>query len=87
VNDFGYFTAAGKALLAGENPYRALLYIYPLPAAVAAAPFSLIPIAWSAVLFIGLSMGLAAFALTREGYQRLPLLMSFPALTAMTTGQ
>jgi hypothetical protein len=88
VNDFGYFVMAGKVLLAGENPYQASSpYIYPLPAAVAAAPFSLIPIAWSSVLFIGLSMGLAAFSLTREGYQRLPLLMSFPALTAMTTGQ
>jgi hypothetical protein len=88
VNDFGYFVMAGKALLAGGNPYRASSpYIYPLPAAVAAAPFSLIPIAWSAVLFIGVSMGLAALALTREGYQRLPLLMSFPALTAMATGQ
>src|SRR5689334_14368985 len=87
VNDFGYFLAAGRTLLAGENPYRVSLYIYPLPAAVAAAPFSMVPIAWSAVLFIGLSMGLSAFALSRDGYQRLPLLMSFPALTAMTTGQ
>jgi hypothetical protein len=87
VNDLGYFVSAGKALLDGENPYRVGMYIYPLPAAVAAAPFSVLPFAWSAVLFIGLSMGFSAFALTREGYHRLPILMSFPALTAMTAGQ
>ena len=87
VNDFGYFVAAGRALLDGENPYLVSMYIYPLPAAVAAAPFSVLPIAWSAVIFIGLSMGFSGFALTREGYHRLPVLMSFPALTAMTTGQ
>jgi len=87
VNDLGYFVRAGRALLDGDNPYRVGMYIYPLPAAVAAAPFSVLPFAWSAVLFIGLSMGLSAFALTREGYHRLPILMSFPALTAMTAGQ
>ena len=84
--DFGYFWAAGRVLLDGGSPYQSL-YVYPLPAAVAAAPFGLLPARWAVVVFVGLSMALCAFALTREGYQRLPILMSFPALTAMSTGQ
>ena len=86
LKDFGYFWAAGRVLLEGGSPYQSL-YVYPLPAAVAAAPFAMLPAHWAVVLFVGLSMALCAFALTREGYQRLPILMSFPALTAMSTGQ
>ena len=56
---------------------------YPLPAVVMMAPIGLVPVVVARVLFAGLSAGLLAFAITRDGYGRLPLLLSISFVTAV----
>ncbi len=63
-------------------------YVYPLTSAIGSIPFS----AWldpipAAACFIGLSSTLLAWALTSDGYQRLPLFLSVPFLWAANSGQ
>ena len=86
--DFNYYWMGGKEVLAGHDPYKTVApFIYPLTAAVAVAPLAWLALIPAGVVFVGLSMGCCAFALTREGWGRLPILMSFPALWAMSSGQ
>jgi hypothetical protein len=88
VIDFGYYWTGGKEVLAGHDPYKTVVpFIYPLTAAVALTPLAWLPLIPAGVVFMGVSMGCCAYALTREGWERLPILMSFPALWAMSSGQ
>ena len=93
VSDFDQVWAAARALWDGKDPYRVVgprgsflwkwpLY-YPLPAVVLMAPIGLVPVIVARVLFAGLSAGLLAFAITRDGYGRLPLLLSISFVTAV----
>lgn len=78
---------AAKDLLLGRDPYSYpydYLHVpYPLTAAILALPFSVIPVRFGSALFIGLSSFLLAFALTKEGYWKLLVLLSFPFLNAV----
>jgi len=95
--DFTWWWRAGHALLAGESPYLTIDatgpypfregFLYPLPAAVVSVPFALLDMARGFVVFCAVSAGILAFSLTREGYWRLPALMSMPMLTCMSNGQ
>jgi hypothetical protein len=94
--DYGYLWVAGRAVLSGTDPYAAVRpgvmhfdnwFMYPMPAAIAGATIAWMPMGVASVVFVALAMGSFAFALTGEGWRRLPILMSFPALWAMTTGQ
>jgi len=96
-SDFAYFWVGSRALLGGESPYAVVQpggpfhfqsgYLYTLPAALVVAPLALLPVNVAGVLFGALGMGVLAFAMTREGFERLPVLMSFPALWCLSTGQ
>ena len=84
--DFAYYLLAAQDVVAGKNPFDRLM-IYPLTAAVALVPLAPLSVEAAGILFVGFSMGCCAFALTRHNWNRLPILMSFPALWAMSSGQ
>ena len=98
AHDFAYYWVAARALLHGENPYLAVQpggiynfkegFLYPLPAAIIVIPFALIrdPIL-AAACFITVSTSLLVWALTRDGYARLPMLGSMPFLWSAWSGQ
>jgi hypothetical protein len=92
VSDFDPVWAGARALRAGANPYAAVgpgrdfywpwgLY-YPLPALLLALPFSFLTVVAARATFFGLSSALLAFAVTREGYHRLPLFASGAMMAA-----
>ena len=95
--DFTWWWRAGHALLNGDSPYRTIDatgpypfregFLYPLPAAVVSVPFAVVDLPTGFVLFCAVSAGVLAFALMRDGYWRLPALMSMPMLTCMSNGQ
>src|SRR5262245_59088191 len=74
-SDLAQHWQAARFLWQGINPYEAIgpnrpfewefPFLYPLPAAVAAAPLAVVPIRVAEVLFISISAGLLAWALTR----------------------
>jgi hypothetical protein len=90
------WTAAGH-LLAGRDPYSAMRptgtypfnvpFYYPLPAAVLAIPFTVIPLPWAGIAFVAISFGVAALALEAHQKTRAAALLSFPAVMAATLGQ
>ncbi|MBA3341701.1 MAG: hypothetical protein H0T48_07685 [Gemmatimonadaceae bacterium] len=96
--DFNLTWLAAKAVLAGQNPYELIgpgklhpeggyPYIYPLTAAVFALPLALIPSYWATALFVSIGAGLLAFAVTKDGWRRLPLFLSMPYIIAARQGQ
>jgi len=96
--DFAFFWLAAKSLLAHGDPYTSIRpgmagfyfdnwFVYPLPAAIVVVPLTLFALTPAAMIFSGLSMGVLAYALTRDNWQRWPILMSFPALWAVGSGQ
>jgi hypothetical protein len=82
-SDFFHLWRAAQLLLAGENPYaligpgRAVDFqfpvFYPLTSIVVSIPFSVLPIRWADTLFVTLSAGLLAWALTAPGRPRAQL--------------
>ena len=97
AGDFTWHWRAGRAMLDGISPYRAINtlpyypfnsgYYYLLPTAVIATPFAMMAPHLAAAVFVGCSFGLLALALTRDGYWRLPLLASLPAVWCIFSGQ
>jgi hypothetical protein len=97
ASDFTWFYRAGAAIVAGQSPYAAIDstgpypynagFYYTMPAAMLAVPFSLGDIEVNKVLWSAMLAGVLAFGLTRDGYWRLPLLMSFPMVWASRAGQ
>jgi hypothetical protein len=96
--DFTHWWVAARVLLAGNDPYEVIKpgvpypwfdshFMYPLPAAVITVPIAWLSGATAGILFDAIGMGLLAFALTRDGWQRWPILMSFPALWCVSSGQ
>lgn len=71
-SDFGVFWRAGRAVLDGQSPYPPATvaalrhqnaFVYPAPAALAIAPFGLLPEAGAAAIFLALSIGAVAGSL------------------------
>lgn len=97
AGDFTWSWRAARALLAGQNPYEVIrptgpypfdaYFKYPLPAALVALPLAGLPAHVAGAVFFGASAALLAWALTRDGYARLPLLASGPFLSAATMVQ
>lgn len=95
--DWAQIWFGARALMHGISPYdvvgpgRAFEWqfplLYPLPAIVIGVPFALAPLAAAVGLFAGCSAALLAFALTREHWYRLLLLLSAPFLLAMLSAQ
>jgi hypothetical protein len=70
-------------MLAGRNPYTAVgpglafdwpwpLY-YPVTALMLASPFAMLPLVWARLVFVFASGALLAYAVTRDGWYRLPM--------------
>jgi len=97
AEDFTWPWRAARALLAGLDPYVEIrpvgafpydaYFKYPLPAALVAMPFAWLPAEAAGALFIGLSTGLLVWALTRDGWERLPILLSGCFMSAVKSAQ
>lgn len=95
--DFFYPWFAARLLHQGHNPYLAIPGIgihplstplaYPLPTVLASIPFSLLSFPLGAGVFFGVSSGLLAFGLTKDGYYRLPIFLSAPFIGAALQAQ
>ena len=95
--DFTTFWRAGRHVLAGEDPYMHITpsgaypwdaqYFYPLTAALVAAPFSLLPPKIAGALFFGGSAALLAYAVSKDGWGRMPLFLSTSFMVAAAVGQ
>lgn len=96
--DFGLVWFGAKALLHGANPYPLvgpdLIYnwpwqvlLYPATAMIAAIPFSFLPQLAATVLFVWLSTALLAYAITADGWYRLPIFLSSTFLIAASAAQ
>jgi hypothetical protein len=88
---------AARTLLDGRNPYAEVgpgrafdmrfgLY-YPLPAVVAFTPLALLPVRAARALFVALSTGVLAFAVSRDGWWRLSMFLSGSMLMALMSAQ
>jgi hypothetical protein len=96
--DFRVPLDAAQALVSGENPYAQVrgqataddpdaAFYYPLPAALVALPFTVVPRWLAGALFFGLSSGLLAWLITRRDYNHLPLFFSTPFIFAAAAAQ
>jgi hypothetical protein len=96
-SDFAMFWTAARVLVDGGDPYAVIRpggewhwesgYLYPLPAALALIPLLPLSPSVAAIVFSSLAMGTFAFAITRDDWSRWPILMSAPALWAVSAGQ
>jgi len=97
AGDFTWHWRAADALLRGFSPYKVIntMPVYPfsggypyfLSTAAVMVPFGLLAPQVALPIFSGLSIGLLAFAFTRDGFWRLPLLVSLPVVWSTTAGQ
>jgi hypothetical protein len=99
VSDFDQIWVASRALLAGENPYRAVTagfgghgplpfpLFYPLPAVVAGIPFALMPLVAARATFAAASLGMFTFLVMRRGVWALAALLSAPAFLTVSLVQ
>ncbi len=99
ASDFTWPWRGAMRLLHGENPYDdpqlsplypypfdAPLY-YPLPALLVALPFTVLPAELAGALFFGISSGLLAYGISRQGLHHLPLFLSAPFYVAAVVAQ
>jgi len=84
--DFHWSWLAAKALTHGENPY-VTGSVYPLPAFLAAIPFTLFRSDVATSLFSGLTSALLAWVVTRDSYARAPLFLSAAFAHGAVQGQ
>lgn len=77
--DFASWWLAARAILDGRDPYTTVVsasgpgFVYPLPAALATIPFARLPATIAGPIWIGVSCGILAFAVTIRAWW--PLLM------------
>lgn len=84
--DFRWAIRAAQDLLAHRNPY-ASYQLYPLTAALFGLPFVWMRPEIAAGIFYGISSGLMAFGLTRNGYHRLLIFLAYPYWAGILTAQ
>jgi hypothetical protein len=99
VSDFDQIWLGARALLSGENAYRAVAsgfagtpalpfpLFYPLPAVVAGVPFALMPLIAGRMVFAAASMGVLAYLLAGRGVWALAALLSAPAFQSVALVQ
>jgi hypothetical protein len=88
--DFNWAQRAARALLSGQDPYANIptgTVPYPLPAALAALPFVPFPPDLAGALFFGITSGLLALGLIRQGPERLLIFFAYPYWAALMTAQ
>ncbi|HKF01802.1 MAG TPA: hypothetical protein VKB49_05790 [Candidatus Sulfotelmatobacter sp.] len=76
--DFTWSVHLAQRLLQHQNPYDTPLEQYPIIAGFFALPFVRFPPAIAAGIFYGISSGVLAFGLTREGYHKLIVFLAYP---------
>jgi len=92
VPDFLYPWTGIRLFLDGTNPYAAMrgngappydeALFYPFTALLALLPFARLSLHLAAALFFGLSSGVLAYLITRDGLWRVHVFMSAPFVTA-----
>jgi hypothetical protein len=98
ASDFEWPLCAGRAVLAGQNPYVASaapigtapfddFFFYPLPAALYAIPFAPLNDYVAGAAFFGLSSGLLCFLSARGTWRHFPVFLSAPFFIASTVAQ
>jgi len=87
AGDFNWAIFAARDLLAHKNPYARPMQLYPLPAALFGLPFVLLPGPLAGGLFYGISSGLLAYGLLRNGYHRLLIFLAYPYWAGALTAQ
>jgi hypothetical protein len=95
--DFLAFWYAARAFLQGLDPYAVTpagapyfvndRFFYPFPSVLVVVPFAPFALPVAGALFFAISSGLLAFAVSRDGYARLTLFLSFPYIMAASLGQ
>jgi len=95
--DFLAFWYAARAFIHGLDPYAVTpsaapyfvndRFFYPFPSVLVVVPFAPFALPVAGALFFAVSSGLLAFALSRDGYARLTLFLSFPYVMAASLGQ
>ena len=85
--DFTWAIQAAQDLLSGLPVYERPWQMYPLPAALFGFPFIHMNLELAGGLFYGISSGLLAFGLSRDGYHRLLIFLAFPYWSGMLTVQ
>ena len=93
--DFDQFWYAARAVLAGGNPYELIgpgkafawpwPFVYPLTSALVAMPLAGLPVLAARSVFVGISVGLLAYAM--PGRLLVPLLVSQPFVNALWNAQ
>ena len=90
--DFTYAWRAARSLIEGRNPYQLMPwapytqggpFLYPLPAAMLAAPVAGLPVSVAGAVFMGVCTAFLAFALALRGWWRLTMLLSAPFFFAI----
>src|SRR5689334_11804771 len=71
---------AARVLLSGGDPYAPqsntfLTLYYPLPTVLLASVFAWLPVTGAAIAFVVSSAGLLGYAITRDGFERVPVLL------------
>ena len=97
VPDFDHVWFAARAMLEGRDPYQLIgpgreynwpwLLYYPLTAPTSILPLAFLPLGVARALYVAIPVGLLAFLLTRDGFGRLPLLMSGAFIYSVKTAQ
>ena len=85
--DFGWAVRGAQTMLEHKNPYDAPGQLYPLPAIFFGFPFVYLRQEVASGIFFGISSGLMAFALTREGYHRVLVFLAYPYWAALLAVQ
>jgi len=97
LSDFSLLWYGSKLLSEGRNPYELIgphlpinlpsnLY-YPAPALIGVMPLVLFPVEVAGAVFVFISASLLAYAITADGWFRIPLLLSVSFFTAARLGQ
>ena len=76
--DFTWSIHLAQRLLQHQNPYDTPLEQYPIIAGFFALPFVRFRPEIAAGIFYGISSGVLAFGLTREGYHKLLVFLAYP---------
>jgi hypothetical protein len=88
--DFNWAHHAARVLLSGQNPYANTPHgsiPYPLPAVIAALPFTPLAPEIAGALFFGISSAFLALGIVREDPMRLLIFLAYPYWSALITAQ
>lgn len=83
AGDFNWTIHLAQRWLARQNPYDTPYEQYPFTAALFGLPFARVPREIAAGIFFGISSGLMAFGLSRDGYHKLLVFLAYPYWIAL----